>query len=77
MDPIDPETICDLPMMRATYRRIEPRPPRAPFHGFRIQFGQARVQIDIDEVMANEFATQLEILAARFRVRLLEPLNRK
>lgn len=70
---MDPEVICELPMLEASFRRIEPRNGE-PFQGFRIRFrptGHAQGQIDVSEADANQFAAELDALAALIRARLL------
>jgi hypothetical protein len=65
-----PENICSLPLVRATFRRIR----HGAANGFRIAFGppdQERGQIDIDATDAEQFATELEALAALIRARML------
>ena len=70
------EDICDLPMIRAEYCRIEHK-NRPASNGFRIQFwpdsAHSIGQIDVDETSANQFAAELEALAALIRARLLRP----
>jgi hypothetical protein len=70
---MQPETICDLPMVKAEYRWIEHRAQPAG-NGFRIRFspgGHGMGQIDVDESRADQFATEIEALAALIRARLL------
>ena len=68
------EAICDLPMIRAGYRWIEHR-DRPACHGFRIEFRPAgspsKGKIQIDEDAAEQFAAELEALAALIRARIL------
>ncbi len=63
-------------MVKAEYRWIEHQ-ARPACNGFRIQFRQAGShgvgQIDIDESNANQFAAELEALAALIRARMLRP----
>jgi len=67
------EDICDLPMIRAEYCRIEHK-NRPASNGFRIQFwpdsAHSVGQIDIEETSANQFAAELEVLAAPIRAQL-------
>ncbi len=65
---MNPENICDLPMVKADYRWIEHR-ARPACNGFRIKFDGG--QIDVDEASANQFAAEIEALAALIRARLL------
>jgi hypothetical protein len=65
---VNPESICDLPMVKAEYRWIEHK-SRPACNGFRIKFGGG--QIDVDEANANQFAAEIEALAALMRARLL------
>lgn len=70
---MDPEDICDLPMVRAEFRWIEHR-NRPASNGFRILFrpaGGSQGQIDVDEATAHQFAAELDALAALIRARLL------
>jgi hypothetical protein len=64
---MNPEIICDLSMVKADYRWIEHK-TRTASNGFRIKFDGG--QIDVDEADANQFATEIEALAALIRARL-------
>jgi hypothetical protein len=69
-----PETICDLPMVKAEYLWIEHKTTPAG-NGFRIRFspgvhGIGQI-VDVDETRADQFATEIEALAALIRARLL------
>lgn len=65
---MNPETICDLPMVNAEYRWIEHK-TRPPCNGFRIKFSGG--QIDVDENQAMQFAAEIEAVAALIRARVL------
>lgn len=71
---MQPETICDLPMVKAEYLWIEHKTTPAG-NGFRIRFSPGAHGIgqivDVDETRADQFATEIEALAALIRARLL------
>jgi hypothetical protein len=71
---VQPETICDLPMVKAEYLWIEHKTTPAG-NGFRIRFSPGAHGIgqivDVDETRADQFATEIEALAALIRARLL------
>ena len=78
---MEPETICNLPMIKAEYRRIEPI-TRPAHNGFRIGLrpsGHHQGKVDVDEIDAMQFAAELEAVAAVIRARVLghrEPLRK-
>jgi hypothetical protein len=72
-----PELICDLELMRAEYRWIEHRETQ-PCYGFRIKLqpsGHGTGQIDVDEEYAEQFAAEIEAVAALIRAKLIRGLS--
>ena len=73
---MQPETICDLPMVKAEYLWIEHKTTPAG-NGFGLRFRQARRRqasdryVDVDKTADDQFATEIEALAALIRARLL------
>jgi hypothetical protein len=68
-----PELICDLKLIKAEYRWIEHRETQ-PCYGFRIKLqpsGHGTGQIDVDEEYAEQFAAEMEAVAALIRAKLI------
>jgi hypothetical protein len=60
------EPVCRLTMIEAEYRQVVPD-EGPPFYGYRIAVtldGKTKVQFDIQQETANEFAKELNSLAA-------------
>jgi hypothetical protein len=74
----DNESICDLPMIKAKYQWIE-RKGRLGCDGFRILLhppgSRSRRRIEVGEADAEQFAAELEALAALMRARILRCHN--
>jgi hypothetical protein len=75
------EIICDLPMVKAEYLWIERKDGRSAGNGFHVKFcptaSRSMGQIDVDEIDAQQFAAELEALAALIRARVLRPSDSK
>ncbi len=63
------EPVCNLSMIKAEYRHIEAN-GRPPFYGYRIAVtlnGETEARFDVRQETADEFANQLNSLAALIR----------
>ena len=69
------ESVCDLDLVRADYGWTEAK-NRQPCHTFRVTFrrasGQETGRIDVDAKEAEQFAAEMEALAAIIRARLVK-----
>ena len=62
-------SVCDLSMIKAEYRHVEAN-GRSPFYGYRITVtlnGETKAQFNVHQEMADDFANQLNSLAALIR----------
>jgi hypothetical protein len=62
-------TICELGMVKAKYRYVVPN-GALPYYGYRISVSpgtKAKGQFDVAQEDAEQFATELEALAALIR----------
>jgi hypothetical protein len=69
------ESICDLPLVTASYRWVNPQDGK-PGPKYRIKArpgGTGRAQFDVDPTEAEQFAAELEALAALIRAHRLRP----
>ena len=69
---IAPEPLCDLEMIKADYRLVSHK-DRKPDHFFRISVipDKQEIQFDVPERRGEQFAAELEALAAIIRSRVI------